>query len=78
MRNGKWEVAAESEHAAVSLSDAMGLKETSEGADLMDGIGNSSGAEVEEEKKTKSHETNGSQGAGGTATAAPARLDVSM
>lgn len=51
MRNEKWQVAVESERAAVSISDAMRLKETSKGGDLMDEIGNSNGAEGEVKKQ---------------------------
>lgn len=43
MRNEKWQVAA-------GLSDAMRLKETSQGGDLMDGIEHSNRAEVEVKK----------------------------
>lgn len=45
MRSGR-----QSERAAVSLSDAMREKETSEGGDLMDEIEKSSGAEREKKK----------------------------
>lgn len=55
MRNEKWQVAAASKRAAVSLSDATRLKETSEGGDLMDEIENSNRAD--EEKKNNNPKT---------------------